>query len=253
MIRDRLAGGLIVSVQAQADSLLNTPETIALLARVAERNGACGVRIEGAARIAAVRRAVAVPIVGIVKRTYAGFEPYITVTEREVHEAAAAGADIIAFDATLRLRPAGVSVAALVAMIRARGALPMADCADIADARAAAEHGAGAIASTLCGYTDATRGAQLPALDLIRAMRACGPLVICEGGVGSPDDVRRAFAAGADAVVVGTAITNVDVLVRRFAAAAPGLLGFCRIQEAADTKEQKCAAAEDDDEQDQIQ
>jgi putative N-acetylmannosamine-6-phosphate epimerase len=33
--------------------------------------------------------------------------------------------------------------------------------------------------------------------------------------------VRAAFAAGAAAVVVGTAITNVDALTRRFAAAAP--------------------------------
>ncbi len=221
MIRERLSGGLVVSVQAQADSLLNTPETIALLARVAERNGACGVRIEGAARIAAVHRAVSVPVIGIVKRAYAGFDPHITVTEREIGEAAAAGADIIAFDATLRARPGGASVPALVAAIRARGAVPMADCADLEDARAAAVHGAAIVATTLCGYTDATRGALLPALDLVRAMRGVGPFVVCEGGVASPDDVRRAFAAGADAVVVGTAITNIDVLVQRFAHAAP--------------------------------
>jgi N-acylglucosamine-6-phosphate 2-epimerase len=168
---------------------------------------------------------------GIVKRAYAGFDPYITVTEREVQEAAAAGADIIAFDATLRPRPGGITVAALVAMIRARGALPMADCADLADARAAAA----LVASTLCGYTDATRGTTLPALDLVRAMRAGGPFVVCEGGVASPEDVRRAFAAGADAVV-GTAITNVDVLVRRFVAAAPDELGFGGVQETSDAK-----------------
>ena len=216
---ERLSGGLIVSVQAQPDSLLNTPETIALLARVAERNGACGVRIEGAERIAAVRRAVCVPIVGIVKRAYPGFDPYITVTQREIDEVAAAGADIIAFDATLRPRPAGV--AALIAAIRACGALPMADCAELADARAAAADGAAIVASTLCGYTDATRGTALPALDLVRAMRALGTFLVCEGGVASPADVGRAFTAGADAVVVGTAITNVDVLVQRFAGAAP--------------------------------
>jgi N-acylglucosamine-6-phosphate 2-epimerase len=44
---------------------------------------------------------------------------------------------------------------------------------------------------------------------------------ICEGGIGSPADVAAAFAAGAQAVVVGTAITNVDVLVARFARAVP--------------------------------
>jgi N-acylglucosamine-6-phosphate 2-epimerase len=217
---DRLAGGLIVSVQAEADSLLNTPETIALLARVAERNGACGVRIEGAARIASVCRAVRIPVIGIIKRAYPGFAPYITATEREIHEVSSAGAGIIAFDATLRPRPAGALIAALCAAIRARGCVPMADCADIADARAAAAAGAAIIATTLCGYTEATQGAALPAWDLVRAMRDLDAFVICEGGVASPADVKKAFDAGADAVVVGTAITNIDILVQRFSGAA---------------------------------
>jgi len=219
-MRERLAGGLVVSVQAEADSLLNTPETIALLARVAERNGARAVRIEGAARIGAVRRAVRIPIIGIVKRSYPGFAPYITATEREVAEIAAAGADIIAFDATLRPRP-GPSIAALIASIHRRGALPMADCADLADARSAARDGAAIVATTLCGYTEASKGTVLPALDLVRAMRVAETFIVCEGGVASPGDVRDAFAAGADAVVVGTAITNVDVLVGRFVRATP--------------------------------
>jgi N-acylglucosamine-6-phosphate 2-epimerase len=221
VIRERLTGGVIVSVQAAADSLLNTPETIALLARVAERNGARGVRIEGAARIDAVRRSIALPIIGIIKRAYPGFAPYITVTAREVAEAAAAGADIIAFDATARARPGGASTAEIIGFIRARGALPMADCADEVDARLAIEQGAEIVATTMCGYTDATRGTPLPALDLVRAMQPRGAFTICEGGVASPGDVESAFAAGADAVVVGTAITNVDVLVQRFVRAAP--------------------------------
>lgn len=218
---ERFAGGLIVSVQAAADSLLNTPETIALLARVAERNGAAGVRIEGLERIAAVRRAVRIPIIGIIKRSYPGFEPYITATRREVSEVAAAGADVIAFDATLRERPDGTSVAALVAAITSYGALAMADCADAADARAATAAGAAIVASTLCGYTRATRGTSLPALELVRAIRELGVFTVCEGGVAEPADVELAFAAGARAVVVGTAITNVDALVGRFVNAVP--------------------------------
>jgi putative N-acetylmannosamine-6-phosphate epimerase len=179
------------------------------------------VRIEGGERIGAVRRAVSLPIVGIVKRAYPGFDPYITVTAREVAEAAAAGADIIAYDATLRPRPDGVTTAALVAAIRAQGALPMADCADVEDARAAAAEGAALVATTLCGYTDATRGTPRPAFELVRALCGLGVFPVCEGGVGSPQEVKFAFAAGAQAVVVGTAITNVDALVRRFAGAAP--------------------------------
>ncbi|MBV9409373.1 MAG: putative N-acetylmannosamine-6-phosphate 2-epimerase [Candidatus Eremiobacteraeota bacterium] len=220
-VLDRLRGGLIVSVQAETDSLLDGPETIALLSRVAVVNGAVGVRAEGLARLGAVRRAVAVPIVGIVKRAYPGFAPYITATEREIAEVTAAGCEIVAFDATGRARPDGRIVAEVVAAIHARGALAMADCAEPDDVARAAAAGAEIVATTLCGYTAGTSGTALPALGLVRACAASGAFAICEGGVATPDDVGTAFAAGADAVVVGTAITNVDVLVRRFAAAVP--------------------------------
>lgn len=220
-ILDALRGGLIVSVQAEEHSPLNAPEHIALLSRIAVANGAAGVRVEGLARIGAVRRAVTVPVIGIVKRAYAGFAPYITATDREIAEAVAGGADIVAFDATERARPDGRDVTAVVAAIHARGALAMADCATAGDVRRAAAAGADAVATTLCGYTPATRGTPLPALDVVRACAASGAFAICEGGVASPDDVRNAFAAGAHAVVVGTAITNVDALVRRFTSAAP--------------------------------
>ncbi len=218
---DRLRGRLIVSVQAEAGSPLGAPEAIALLGRVAVANGAAALRAEGGARIGALRRAVGVPIVGIVKRRYAGYEPYITASLREVAEVTAAGAEIVAFDATARARPGGLDVAGLVAAIRARGALPMADCADPADVRRAAAAGAALVATTLCGYTEPTRGTALPALGLVRACAASGAFAVCEGGVAAPADLRAAFAAGAQAVVVGTAITNVDVLCRRFAAATP--------------------------------
>jgi N-acylglucosamine-6-phosphate 2-epimerase len=216
-----LRGGLIVSVQAEAGSPLNTPETLALLGRTAVANGAVGLRVEGLTRMAAVRRATTVPVVGIVKRSYPGFEPYITASEREIAEVVAAGATIVAFDATARPRPDGRDVAAVVAAIHARGALAMADCATADDVRRAAGAGAEIVGTTLCGYTAQTRGTTLPALDVVRACAASGAFAICEGGVASPEDVRAAFAAGAAAVVVGTALTNVDVLVRRFASATP--------------------------------
>lgn len=218
-VLDRLRGGLVVSVQAEDGSLLDTPETIALLSRVAVANGAAGVRVQSGARIGAVRRAVDVPIVGIVKRRYPGFEPYITPTEREIAEVVAAGAEIVALDATARPRPGGASVEELIGAIVRRGKLAMADCATAEDVARAAAAGAAIVATTLCGYTGETRDAALPALELVRACKASGAFAVCEGGVASPRDLRDAFEAGADAVVVGTAITNLDVLVRRFSTA----------------------------------
>lgn len=217
MILDRLRG-LIVSIQPEVESVLNAPETVALLAQCAVANGAAGVRIEGATRIAAVRRAVGVPIVGLVKRSYPGFAPYITPTTADIEAIAGAGAEIVAFDATPRPRPDGLALSAVVAAIHARGALAMADCATGADARSAAAAGADIVATTLCGYTDETHGHPLPALDVLREAAATGAFAILEGGVSDPAQARAGFAGGASAVVVGTALTNLDARIRAFAA-----------------------------------
>jgi N-acylglucosamine-6-phosphate 2-epimerase len=221
-VLERLRGGLIVSVQAEAGSVMNAPEAIALLARCAAANGAVALRVEGIARIAAVREALPdLPLIGIIKRAYSGFEPYITSTRDEIEAVAAAGAAVVAFDATLRARSGGMSVEGAVAAAHAVALLAMADCSDPADVRSAVAAGADIVATTLAGYTPDTRGRALPALDLVAAIAARHAFAVCEGGVGSPSAVEAAFGAGASAVVVGTAITNIDVLVRRFAAAAP--------------------------------
>jgi N-acylglucosamine-6-phosphate 2-epimerase len=209
--------GLIVSIQPELSSVLNSPATVALLAQCAVANGAAGVRIEGAARIAAVRCAVEVPIVGLIKREYPGYAPYITPTEDEIAAVAGAGAEIVAFDATVRARPHGHDVAALIAAIHARGALAMADCATGAEARGAAAAGADIVGTTLCGYTDETRGHALPAFDVLREAAATGVFAILEGGVADPSQVDAGLAGGASAVVVGTALTNLDARIRAFA------------------------------------
>jgi N-acylglucosamine-6-phosphate 2-epimerase len=98
----------------------------------------------------------------------------------------------------------------------------MADIATFDEAILAAEFGAEIVATTLCGYTKETAGTSLPAFDLIERLATHIKLpIICEGGVASPDDVRRVFDCGAFAVVVGTAITGITQLVQNFVAATP--------------------------------
>jgi N-acylglucosamine-6-phosphate 2-epimerase len=216
----KLRGGLIVSVQAWKDSAIDDPYVIAAMARAAQDGGAVAVRVAGGRHIRAVRACVDLPIIGLVKRVYDGFAPYITPTPEEVIEIVAAGAEIVAFDATARPRPAGATVAGIVDAIDTAGAVAMADCANAADAEGARAMGAQIVATTLCGYTRETSGHLLPALDLVREMSGLNAFVVCEGGVASPAQLRAAFDAGAAAVVVGTAITNVDWLVRSFAGSA---------------------------------
>lgn len=216
---EEMRGGLIVSVQARSDSPLADPATIAALARCAQAGGAVAVRIEGIRNLRAVKAVVSVPTIGLIKRAYTGFEPYITPTQREVGELLESGADIIAFDATARRRPAGATVESLVEAIRGMGAIAMADCATAADGVAACALGVPIVATTLCGYTKETTGASLPALDLVRKLDALGAFVICEGGIRTPQSARAALDAGSDAVVVGTAITDIEWVTARFSAA----------------------------------
>ncbi|MHB8145636.1 MAG: N-acetylmannosamine-6-phosphate 2-epimerase [Vulcanimicrobiaceae bacterium] len=215
-VLDGLRAGLIVSVQAWPGSAIDDPHVIAAMAEAAIANGAAGVRIQGERHIRAVRARITAPIVGLIKRAYEGFEPYITPTDDEVRRLLACGADIIAFDATARQRPGRATVEGIVTTILDAGSIAMADCASAADALCAQAAGAQIVATTLCGYTAQSAGHRLPALDLVAEMRELEVFVICEGGIVSPSQAVAALDAGADAVVVGTAITNIDWLVREF-------------------------------------
>jgi N-acylglucosamine-6-phosphate 2-epimerase len=218
---ERLHGGLIVSAQAWSGSAIDDPVVLAAMAAAAAANGAVAVRMQGVANLRAARARVRVPMIGLIKREYPGFAPYITPTIEAARDVAACGVEIVAFDATARARPDGARVDTLVAAIHDAGTLAMADCATAGDALAALAAGSEILATTLCGYTDETRGVALPALSLVRELAELDAFVVCEGGIHHPDQVAAAFEAGADAVVVGTAITNTDWLVGEFAARAP--------------------------------
>lgn len=221
--------GLVVSCQAEAGSPLARPVIIAALAQAAERNGAVGVRIDGLANIRAVREVVTVPILGIEKVKYEDSDVYITPTHEAAARVAAGGADVVALDATMRTRPNGETLSEIVERVhRELGRLVMADVATEREGIWAVEEaGADIVGTTLSGYTPETAGRDdEPDYELIErlASRLRAP-VICEGRVRGAEDVRRAFDSGAFAVVVGTAITNVDWLVRHFVAATPNSVG----------------------------
>jgi N-acylglucosamine-6-phosphate 2-epimerase len=224
-VSDRLApleGGLVVSVQAPDGSPLRETFHMVAMARAAEAGGAVGVRAEGGADVAAITAAVALPVIGLRKRSVPGSDVYITPELADAHEVAAAGADILAVDGTLRPRPGyGAPGEFIAALTRELPQPVLADVDSLEAGAAARDAGAAAVATTLAGYTDATAAPAGPDLDLVARLAAeldCP--VLAEGRYGSPEAVRAAFEAGAFAVVVGTAITDPLALTRRFAAAA---------------------------------
>jgi len=210
--------GLVVSCQAPVESPLHDPNVIAAIAQAAINQGAVGVRIDTPNHVRAVRTRLTAPIIGLWKRQFDDSEVYITPQFEQARAIAAAGADIIAIDATLRPRPEGETMADLIQRIHAELDKPvMADIDTIDAAIAAAEAGADLVGTTLYGYTTDTRGETPPGWELLVEMgqRLTVP-IICEGGISSSEMARKALELGAYAVVVGTAITGIDFHVNTF-------------------------------------
>lgn len=213
--------GLVVSCQAPVDSPLHEPMVIAAMALAAVNNGAVAVRIDTPVHIKAVRARVKVPIIGLWKQVIADSEVYITPQFHHAAAVAEAGADIIAIDATMRNRPGDKTVVDIIANIHQQlGKLVMADVDTIEAAKSAAAAGADIVGTTLFGYTAETRHLSPPGWELLQQMvEQLDTYVICEGGIASPQMARQAFDLGANAVVVGTAITGIDLQVKAYVAA----------------------------------
>jgi putative N-acetylmannosamine-6-phosphate epimerase len=216
----RLRRGLVVSCQPVDGGPLDHDEVVARIGAAALAGGACALRIEGAARLAHVRRRLPQALlIGIVKRDLADSPVRITPLAADVQALADAGADVIAVDATDRPRPE--PVASLLAAIRAIGRVAMADCASLADGEAAVGLGFDIVGTTLAGYTGGPVPDE-PDWPLLQALAARHPRVMAEGRMHVPAQVARAFELGAWAVTVGTAITRTELVTRAFASACPG-------------------------------
>jgi putative N-acetylmannosamine-6-phosphate epimerase len=212
----RLDNRLVVSCQPVPGGPMDRDEIVVAFALAALAGGAAGLRIEGAGRVAAVRAATDAPIIGLVKRDLADSPVRITPYLADAVGVAVAGADVVAFDATARPRPA--PVAALVDAIRAAGRLAMADCAVAEDGRAALAAGAQVLGTTLAGYTGGAEPAA-PDFELLAALRAMTPRVIAEGRIRTPEQAAEALRRGAWAVVVGSAITRTEHVTGWYVAA----------------------------------
>ncbi|MFM6191926.1 MAG: N-acetylmannosamine-6-phosphate 2-epimerase [Planktothrix sp.] len=217
-ILSTLKQGLIVSCQAPVDSPLHDPIVIAAMAKASVNRGAVGVRIDTPTQIEAVRQQVSQPIIGLWKQQIPGFDVYITPRFEDAIAVAKSGADIIAIDATLRERPQGETVQNLITKIHQElGKLVMADVDSLEAAKIAADAGADCVGTTLYGYTQATQDQSPPSFELLTQMvNQLQVPVICEGGISSPEMAKTALELGAYAVVVGGAITGIDLLVQAY-------------------------------------
>ncbi|OBQ05345.1 MAG: N-acetylmannosamine-6-phosphate 2-epimerase [Anabaena sp. LE011-02] len=213
-----LPKGLIVSCQAPVNSPLHDPYVIAAMAQAAVNNGAVAVRIDTPSHIQAVREKVQVPIIGLWKQVITGSDVYITPQFHHAVAVAEAGADIIAIDATTRNRPGDEKLADIITLIHDQLNKPvMADVDTYEAAQLAVNAGADIVGTTLFGYTAQTKNFSPPGWELLtQIIENLDTFVICEGGVSSPQMAKKALDLGANAVVVGGAITGIDLLVKAY-------------------------------------
>ncbi|SIS96179.1 N-acetylmannosamine-6-phosphate 2-epimerase [Salimicrobium salexigens] len=219
-VLDNLKGQLIVSCQALEEEPLHGSETMGKMAKAAREGGARGIRANGVEDIRAIKKEVDLPLIGIIKRVIGESEVFITPTFEEIEKLVREGCDIIAFDATDRMRPDGKSFEEFFTLIKE--AFPeqlfMADVSTVEEGLQAEKMGVDLIATTLVGYTPYTEGHE--PLDVLKGLTAKASVpVIAEGNYNTEDKARRAVEAGAHAVVVGSAITRPQLITRKFAEA----------------------------------
>jgi len=217
----RISGKLIVSCQALDNEPLHSSFIMGRMARAAKEGGACGIRANTAEDIVEIRKNVDLPIIGIIKRDYAGSDVYITATMKEIEQLAEAGPDIIALDATGRLRPDNVTLQEFYVQIREN--YPelklMADTSTEEEALQADRLGFDFIGTTMVGYTPESKELKIEADDfaIIRHIlsKVSAP-VIAEGNIDTPQKAKRVIELGCCSVVVGGAITRPQLITRKF-------------------------------------
>lgn len=213
-------GKLIVSCQALPDEPLHSPFIMGRMARAAKEGGAAAIRAQGVEDIREIRRVTGLPVIGLIKRNYADSDIYITATLREVEELLTTGCEMIAIDMTKRRRPGDAALADLIARVHAASVLVLADISTYEEGMEAARLGADAVSTTMSGYTPYSP--QLPGPDLELVQRLAGAAsvpVFAEGRIHTPADLSAAMAAGAYAVIVGSAITRPQLITKKFYAA----------------------------------
>lgn len=217
----KLSHGLIVSCQALPGEPLYRPQggVMALMAKAACQAGAVGIRANGVQDIRDIMREVPLPVIGIIKKDYAGSSVYITPTLAEVDALVETGCDIIALDFTRSRRPHGESAKEFLEQVKRRYPHQpiMADCSSLQDALAAQSAGADFVGTTLNGYVRGDPPMAGPNFELVGRIAAQVQVpVIAEGRIQEPWQARRMLELGATAVVVGAAITRPLEIARHF-------------------------------------
>ncbi|NLP22500.1 MAG: N-acetylmannosamine-6-phosphate 2-epimerase [Erysipelotrichaceae bacterium] len=221
-----LKKGLVVSCQATEDEPMFGSEIMAKMALAAQMGGAVGVRVNTYSDLVAVRKAVDIPILGLIKTVHPGFWPYITTTMEDVDKVVESGAEIVCIDATFYPRFDGNDFPTFYKLVRERhpNVEIMADISTFEEGIRADKLGCDYVSTTLWGYTPDTvdEGSGLiqelrePNIELVGQLaKVCKAPIVAEGRFFNSENAIKAFKAGAHAVVIGAGITRPQIITKK--------------------------------------
>ncbi len=218
---EKIKGKLIISCQAVKGEPLYVEEKsiMYLMARAAKQAGTPAIRTSSIRDVIAIKEETGLPVIGLVKVKYEGFESYITPTMKEVDDLVAAGSDVIALDCTNQKRGDGKTVSEFITEVRTKypDAILMADISTYEEGVNAWKLGVDIVGTTMSGYTSYTTKTEGPDFELIKKLVETVDIpVIGEGRVHYPEQAVEVLNAGAFAVVVGGAITRPLEIAQRF-------------------------------------
>lgn len=219
-VLNTLKNQVIVSVQAMPDEPLYKEECIIAMMQSVVMGGAAGLRVAGARDVKNAKKLFDIPVIGLTKpdKLPQNWQEvvYITPDIKDVKDLISAGADIIAFDGTLRDRKC--PIADMIKEIHNAKRLAMADIATLEEGLACEKAGVNILSTTLSGYTSNTIStSDEPDFELLEKLVKNTKLpVVLEGRIWEPWQVRKAFELGAHCVVIGSAITRPQLITKRF-------------------------------------
>lgn len=221
-IINRLKGKVVVSVQAMPSEPLYLEKCMVAMMKSVIKGGAGGLRVAGARDVKNAKHLFDVPIIGLTKPDIIPSNwqeiVYITPTLKEVIELVEAGADIIAFDGTMRERPNGAKLEELIKYVKINNRVSMADISTLEEGINAEKLGTNILSTTLSGYTQFSQNrGNGPDFELLKQLVDNTNLpVVLEGRIWEPEEVDKAFELGAHCVVIGSAITRPQLITKRF-------------------------------------
>lgn len=218
---ERIKGKVIVSCQAVPGEPLYVEEKsiMYLMARAAKQAGTPAIRTSSIRDVIAIKEETGLPVIGLVKIQYEGFERYITPTMKEVDALVEAGSDVIALDCTEQKRGDGKTISEFISEVRAKypEAVLMADISTYEEGVNAWKLGMDLVGTTMSGYTPQSPKLDGPDYELVKKLSETIDVpVIGEGRVHNPEQAVDMLKAGAFAVVVGGAITRPLEIAQRF-------------------------------------